>query len=161
MNSTRSHFQLSSRHPPPPRSGSPPKSPFRPRFQQSSLQNSFKRYGGPIYLPSEIYKLMSKDAIEALNAYKTVATYRFHKRKVHDTDIVDKPQTVEPEPSESGSGPSDLPQPYLDFPEYHILRYIKRHCNSTEVLALALQAYQTYQSTLSHGPTVSPDWCCP
>ena len=38
---------LSSRHPPPPRPGNPSKPPFRPYFQQSGLQKSFKKYDGP------------------------------------------------------------------------------------------------------------------
>ena len=59
---------LSSRHPPPPRPGSPPNPPFRPQSQQSRPQKSFRRYDGPIYLPPEIYKLLSQDSMKALRA---------------------------------------------------------------------------------------------
>ena len=83
---------LSSRHPPPPRPSSPPKPPFRPQSQQSRPPKSFKRYDGPIYLPPEIYKLLHQDAMKALNTYSTEALNRFHKRKVHNTNVVEEPQ---------------------------------------------------------------------
>ena len=57
----------SSRHPPSPRPGNPSRPPFRPHSQQSEPQKSFKRYDGPIYLPPQIYKLLSHDAMKALN----------------------------------------------------------------------------------------------
>ena len=60
---------LSSRHPPSPRPGNPSRPPFRPQSQQSGPQKSFKRYNGPIYLPPQIYKLLSQDAMKALKAY--------------------------------------------------------------------------------------------
>ena len=81
---------LSSRHPPPPRPGSPLKPPFRPESQQSGPQESFKRYDGPIYLPPQIFKLLSQDVMKTLKAYNTEAINRFHKRKVHNTAVVEE-----------------------------------------------------------------------
>ena len=71
---------LSSRHPCPHRLGNVSKPPLRPHSQQSRLQKSFNRYNGPIYLPSKIFKLLSKDAMKALKAYNTEAINRFHQR---------------------------------------------------------------------------------
>ena len=88
---------LSSSHPPPPRPGGPPKPPFRPQSQQSRPQKSFKKYDGPIYLPPEMYKLLSQDAMKALKAYYTEALNRFHKRKVHKTEVVEEPQADLPD----------------------------------------------------------------
>ena len=65
---------LSSRHPPSPRPGNPSRPPFRPQSQQSGPQKSFKRYNGPIYLPPQIYKLLSQDAMKALKAYNVEKT---------------------------------------------------------------------------------------
>ena len=78
---------LSSRHPPPPRPGNPSKPPFRPQSQQSGPQKSFKRYDGPIYLPPQIFILLSQDPMKALKAYNTEAINRFHQRKVHNTKL--------------------------------------------------------------------------
>ena len=52
---------------------------------------SFERYDGPIYLPPQIYKLLSQHAMKALKAYNSEALDRFHKRKVHNTDVVKIP----------------------------------------------------------------------
>ena len=60
---------LSSGYPSPPRPGNPSKPPFRPHSQQSGPQESFKRYNGPIYLPPQIFKLLSQDAMKVLKAY--------------------------------------------------------------------------------------------
>ena len=60
---------LSSRHPPPPRPGNHSRPPFRHQSQQSGPQKPFKQYDDPIYLPPQIYKLLSQDAMKALNAY--------------------------------------------------------------------------------------------
>ena len=50
---------------------------------------SFKRYDGPIYLPPQIFKVLSQDAMRVLKAYNTEAINRFHRRKVHSTDVFD------------------------------------------------------------------------
>ena len=89
---------LSSRHPPSPRPGNPSKPPFRPRSQISGPQKSIRRYDGPIFLPQQIYKLLSPDAMKALKVYNTEAINRFHQRKVHNTEIVETPQNDPPEP---------------------------------------------------------------
>ena len=49
---------LPSMHPPPPRPGNPSKPPLRTQSQPSGPQKSFKRYDGPIYLSSQIFKIV-------------------------------------------------------------------------------------------------------
>ena len=99
---------VSSRHPPPPRPGKSSKPPFRPHSQQAGPQKSFKRYDGPLYLPPQIFKLLSQDAMKALKAYHTEAINIFHQRKVHNTEDVEIPQDDAPEPSVLDTGPSDF-----------------------------------------------------
>ena len=53
---------------------------------------------GPIYLPPQIYKLLSQDAMKALKAYNTEAINRFHQRMVHNTEVVEIPPDDPPEP---------------------------------------------------------------
>ena len=76
---------LSSGHPPSPRPGNPSGSSFRPQSQNSVPTKSIRRYDGPIFLPPQIYKLLSQDAMKALKAYNTEAINRFHQRKIHNT----------------------------------------------------------------------------
>ena len=82
---------LSSRHPPSPRPGHPSRPSFRPHSQNSGSTKPIRRYDGPIFLPLQIYKLLSQDAMKALKAYYTEAINRFHQRKVHNSENVETP----------------------------------------------------------------------
>ena len=66
-----------SRYPPPARPSSPPRPPLRPQSQQSEPKSPSKGMDGPIYLPPQIFKLLSQDALKALKAYNTEAINRF------------------------------------------------------------------------------------
>ena len=101
---------LSSRYPPSPRPGNPSRPPFRPQSKHSGPQKSIRRYDGPIFLPPQIFKLLSQDAMKALKAYNSEAINRFHQRKVHNTEIVETPQ-------------DDLPEPYV--PKNDTLTFLK------------------------------------
>ena len=61
-------YTLSSRQPASPRPGNPSRPPSRPQSQTSGPQKSIRRYDGPIFLPPQIYKLLSQDAMKALKA---------------------------------------------------------------------------------------------
>ena len=87
---------LSSRHPPSQRPGQPSRPPFRPQSQHSGPTKPIRRYDGPIFLPPQIYKLLSQDAMKALKAYNIEDISRFHQRKVHNTEIVETPQDDPP-----------------------------------------------------------------
>ena len=54
---------LSSRHPPPQRPGQPTRPPFRPQSQNPRPTNPIRRYDGPIFLPPQLYRLLSEDAL--------------------------------------------------------------------------------------------------
>ena len=51
---------LSSGHPPSPRPGSPSRPSFRPQSHDSGPNKPIRRYDGPIFLPPQIYKLLSR-----------------------------------------------------------------------------------------------------
>ena len=72
--------------------GNPSRPPFRHNSQQSGPQKSQNRYDGLIYLPPQIFKLLSPDAMKALKAFNTEAINRFHQRKVYNTKVVEHPQ---------------------------------------------------------------------
>ena len=104
---------LSSRHPPSPRPGNPSRPSFRPQSQNSGPTKSIRRYDGPIFLPPQIYKLLSQDAmkaLKALKAYNTEAISRFHQRKVHNTEIVEPTQNDPPGPPVPENDLPDLPK---------------------------------------------------
>ena len=83
---------LSSRHPPSPRPGNRSRPSFRPQSQNSGPNKPIRRYDGPIFLPPQIYKLLSQDAMKALKAYNTEAINRFHQRKVHNMKLWKHPK---------------------------------------------------------------------
>ena len=136
---------LSSRHPPPQRPGQPTRPPFRPQSQNPRPTNPIRRYEGPIFLPPQIYRLLSEDALKALKAYNTEAISRFHKRKVHNTEIVEEPQDDPPGPPVSENDLTDLPESDLNIPDDPILDFVNSQCHSSEDLDQALQAYQAFQ----------------
>ena len=55
--------------------------------------------------------------MKALKAYNTEALNRFHKRKVHNTDVVEISQHDPPEPSAPDPGLPGLPESDPDTPE--------------------------------------------
>ena len=132
---------LSSRHPPSPRPGNPSRPSFRPQSQHSGPTKPIRRYDGPIFLPPQIYKLLSQDAMKALKAYNTEAINRFHQRKVHNTEIVETPQDAPPGPPVPGNDLPDLPESDLHIPDDPILDFVNSQCHSSEDLDQALQAY--------------------
>ena len=148
---------LSSRHPPSQRPGQPSRPPFRPQSQHSGPTKPIRRYDGPIFLPPQIYKLLSQDAMKALKAYNTEAITRFHQRKVHNTEIVETPQDDPPGPPVPENDPPDLPESDLDIPDDPILEFVNSQCHSSEDLDQALQAYHAYQVPCPQDSTMTPE----
>ena len=148
---------LSSRHPPSQRPGQPSRPPFRPQSQHSGPTKPIRRYDGPIFLPAQIYKLLSQDAMKALKPYNTEAITRFHQRKVHNTEIVETPQDDPSGPPVPENDPPDLPESDLDIPDDPILDFMNSQCHSSDNLDQALQAYQAYQVPCPQDPTMTPE----
>ena len=128
-----------------------PDKPFRPHSQQSGPQKAFKKYDGPIYLPPQMFKLLSQDAMKVLKAYNTEAINRFDKRKVCNTEVMEIPQDDPPEPSVPDTGHSDLPESDLDIPDDPILDFVNSQCHSSEDLD---QALRLTRPTRSHVPRI-------
>ena len=147
---------LSSRHPPSPRPGNPSRPSFGPQSQNSGPTKPIRRYDGPIFLPPQIYKLLSQDAMKALKAYNTEAINRFHQRKVHNTEIVETPQDDPPGLPVPENDLPDLPESDLDIPDDPILDLVNSQCHSSEDLDQALQAYQAYQVPCPQDSTMTP-----
>ena len=128
---------LSSRPPPSQRPGQPSGPPFRPQSQHSGPTKPIRRYDDPIFLPPQIYKLLSEDAMKALKAYNTEAITRFHQGKVHNTEIVKTPQDDPPGPPVPENAPPDLPESDLEIPDDDaILDFVNSQCHSPEQRAM-------------------------
>ena len=145
---------LSSRHPPSRRPGNPSRPSFRPQSQNSGPTKPIRRYDGPIFLPPQIYKLLSQDEMKALKDYNTEAISRFHQRKVHNTEIVEPTQNDPPGPPVPEN---DLPESDLDIPGDPSLDFVNSQCHSSEDLDQALQAYQAYQVPCPQDSTITPE----
>ena len=148
---------LSSRHSPNQRHGQPTRPPFRPQSQTPRSTKPIRRYDGPIFLPPQIYRLLSEDALKALRAYITEAMTRFHQRKVHNTEIVETPQDDPPGPPVPENDLPDLPESDLDIPDDPILDFVNSQCHSSDDWDQALQAYQAYQVPSPQDPTMTTE----
>ena len=148
---------LSSRHPPSPRPDQHSRPSFRPQSQNSGPTKPIRRYDGPIFLPTQIYKILSQDAMKALKAYNTEAITRFHQRKVHNTEIVETPRDEPPGPPVPENDLPDLPESDLNIPDDPILDFVNSQCHSSEDLDQALQAYQAYLVPCPQDSTITPE----
>ena len=126
-------------------------------LDNSGPTKPIRRYDGPIFLPPQIYKLLSQDAMKALKAYNIEAINRLHQRKVHNTEIVESPQNDLPEPSIPENDPPDLPVNVLDIPDDSILDFVNSQCHSSKDLDQAFQAYQAYQVPCPQDSTMIPE----
>ena len=149
---------LSSRHPSSPRPGQPSRPSFWPQPQHSWPTKPIRRYDGPIFLPPQIYKLLSQDAMKALKAYNTEVITGFHQRKVHNTEIVETHQDEPPGTPVPENDLPDLPESDLDIPDDPILDFVNSQCHSSEDLDQALQVwYQVYQVPYLQDYTMTPE----
>ena len=148
---------LSSSNSPSPRPGNPPRPSFRPQSQNSGSAKPIRRYDAHIFLPPQIYKLLSQDAMKALKAYNTEAITRFHQRKVHNTEIVETTQDDPPGPPVPENDLPDLPETDLDIPDDPILDFLNSLSHSSEDLVQALQAYQAYQVPCPWDSILTPE----
>ena len=108
----------------------------------STPKKPFKKYDGPVNVPAEVYKLLSPEAVAALNKYNTEAINKFAKKSgIHVTDIVDheSPPSEDTTPEEQ-HGPhqfDDAPDSEID----PILDYIDSQHHQEEDMNNDLQAY--------------------
>ena len=137
--------------------GNPSRPSFVPQSENSGHTKPIRRYDGPIFLPPQIEKLLSQDAMKALKAYNTEAISRFHQRKVHNTAIVEPTQNDPPGPPVPENNLSDLPESDLDIPGDPIHEVVNSKCPNYEDLDQDLQAYQAYQVPCPQDSTMVPE----
>ena len=136
--------------------GKPPPKPLsgfqKNQYRKPSLstpKKSPKKYDGPVYVPAEVYKLLSPEAIFALKKYSTEAINRFaKKRSVHVTHLID-PESPLPEDITHEAEAQSVPHQFENAPESEhdpILDYMNSQCHQDEDMNNSLQAYNVMTS---------------
>ena len=116
----------------------------------SAPKKPSKKYDGPVYVPAEVYKLLSPEAVVALNKYNSeVLNKMAKKRGIHVTDVTDvtdhELSIAETNISEEQTNPhqdDDAPEDEAD----PILDYINSQHHQEEDMNHALQAYNIMTS---------------
>ena len=106
-----------------------------------------KKYDGPVYVPAEVYKLLSTEAVAALKKHNTEAINKFaKKRAIHVTDIADHEllpsEDTTPEEQHDPHQFDDLPDSETDT----ILNYINSQHHQEEDMNNALHTYSVMAS---------------
>ena len=112
----------------------------------SAPKKPFKKDDGHAYVPAEVYKLLSPEAVAALKKYNTEPINKFAKKRgIHVTDIAD----CESSPSDDTPLEDQPDQQFEDAPEDEtdpILDYINSQHHQEEDMNNALQAYNVIAS---------------
>ena len=112
-------------------------------------KKSPKKYDGPVYVPADIYKLLSSEAIVALKKYNSEAINNFAKKRgVHVTDMIDH-ESLPPEHTTHEAETQSVPHQLDDAHETSddpILDYFNSQFHQDEDMNNALQAYNVMTS---------------
>ena len=85
------HQTKHSRKPPTPLSGFQKDHSRKPTSAVTKKPSARKKYDGPVYVPAEVYKLLSPEAVIALKKYNSEALNKMAKKRgIHVTDITDQ-----------------------------------------------------------------------
>ena len=109
-----------------------------------------KKYDGPVYVPAEVYKLLSPEAVIALKKYNSEALNKMAKKRgIHVTDITDQvlsiAETNTSEEQVEANQDEDEPEDGTD----PILVYINSQHHQEDDMNHALQAYNIVTSPFS------------
>ena len=144
------HQTKHSRKPPTPLSGFQKDHSRKPTSTVTKKPSDSKKYDGPVYVPAEVYKLLSPEAVIALKKYNSEALNKMAKKRgIHVTDITDQVLSIaENNISEEQVGANqdeDEPEGEAD----PILDYINSQHHQEEDMNHALQAYNIMTSPFS------------
>ena len=126
----------------------------------SALKTPSKKYDGPVYVPAEVYKLVSPEAVVALKKYNSEAINKMAKKRgIHVTDVTDvtdhELSIAETNISEEQTNPHQDDDALEDEAD-PIRDYINSQHHQEEDMNHALQAYNIMTSTFS---VATPQWC--
>ena len=116
----------------------------------SAPKTPSKKYDGPVYVPTEVYKLLSPEAVVALKKYNSEAINKMAKKRgIHVTDVTDHELSIaetniseeQANPQQDDDAPEDEADPILD--------YINSQHHQEDDMNHALQAYSIMTSLFS------------
>ena len=144
------HQSKHSRKPPTPLSGFQKDHSRKPTPASTKKPSASKKYDGPVYVPAEVYKLLSPEAVIALKEYNSEALNNMAKKRgFHVTDITDQVLSIaetniseeQVEANQDEDEPEDGTDPILD--------YINSQHHQEDDMNHALQAYNIMTSPFS------------
>ncbi len=128
--------------------------PLQDKSTHPSPQRPTKKYDGPIYLPSDIYKMLNQDVINALKKYNSNAIARYQKKR--DINVT---ELAPDEPTSSVQQNSDDPVEGISSDTHEdnttedetdpILDYVNSQNHHEDDVNQALQAYHTMTQSYS------------
>ena len=106
-----------------------------------------KKYDGPVYVPAEVYKLLSPEDVIALKKYNSEVLNKMEKKRgIHVTDVTDHglsiAETNISEEQADSNQDDDTPEDEAD----PILDYINSQHHQEDYMNHALQAYNIMKS---------------
>ena len=122
----------------------------KPTPASTKKPSASKKYDGPVYVPAEVYKLLSPEAVIALKKYNSEALNKMAKKRgIHVTDITDQVISIaetniseeQVEANQDEDEPEDGTDPILD--------YINSQHHQEDDMNHALQAYNIMISPFS------------
>ena len=144
------HQSKHSRKPPTPLSGFQKDHSRKPTSALTKKPSASKKYDGPVYVPAEVYKLLSPEAVIALKKYNSEALNKMAKKRgIHVTDITDQVLSIaetniseeQVEANQDEDEPEDGTDPIVD--------YINSQHHQEDDMNHALQAYNIATSPFS------------
>ena len=144
------HQTKHSRKPPTPSSGFQKDHPRKSISAAPKKPSTPKKYDGPVYVPAEVYKLLSPEAVIALKKYNSEALNKMAKKRgIHVTDVIDHGLSIaetniseeQADPHQDDDAPEDEADPILD--------YINSQHHQEDDMNHALQAYNIMTSPFS------------
>ena len=119
-------------------------------YHSTKKPSAPKKYDGPVYVPAEVYKLLSPEAVTALKKYNSEALNKMAKKSgIHVTDITDQvlsiAETNISEEQVETNQDEDEPEGEAD----PILDYINSQHHQEDDMNHALQAYNIMTSPFS------------
>ena len=144
------HQTKHSRKPPTPLSGFQKDHSRKPTSVAPKKPSAPKKYDGPVYVPAEVYKLLSPEAVIALKKYNSEALSKMAKKRgIHVTDVTDQrlsiAETNISEVQADSHQDDDAHEGDID----PILDYINSQHHQEDDMSHALQAYNTMTSPFS------------
>ena len=144
------HQTKHSREPPTPLSGFQKDDSRKPTSAAPKKPSAPKKYDGPVYVPAEVYKLLSPESVIALKKYNSEALNKMAKKRgIHVTDVTDQGLSIAETNISEEQADSHQDEDAHEGDIDPILDYINSQHHQEDDMNHALQAYNIMTSPFS------------